>query len=258
MSRKLLLAALLSFLTRVLTAPATPTPVLTAPENVTIPPVPLEVDTASLKAQSVTPISAAEVSSYIPYEYFSAAAYCPPDTQAKWNCKFCQAQPVKDFVVYASGGDGNLVQYWYVGWWPSGNSVVVGHQGTQFNKIIAVLTDLAFLPVPVNSKLFPGAPSSARVHFGFQEAHERTATVVLDTVKKVIAERGATKVVTVGHSLGGALALLDGLYLKLNLPSNIEIITRTIGQPRVGNDGFAKFVDQKARDSTLIRLEMVV
>ncbi|CAE6433376.1 unnamed protein product [Rhizoctonia solani] len=112
MSRKLLLAALLSFLTRVLSAPATFTPpVLTAPENVTIPPVPLEVDTASLKAQSVTPISAAEVSSYIPYEYFSAAAYCPPDTQAKWNCKFCQAQPVKDFVVYASGGDGNLVQY---------------------------------------------------------------------------------------------------------------------------------------------------
>ncbi|CAE7075206.1 unnamed protein product [Rhizoctonia solani] len=263
MYNKLLLAALFSFSTGVLAAPAISDPVLTVPENVTIPPVPLDVDTASLKAQSVTPISAAEASSYIPYEYFSAAAYCPPDAQAKWSCKYCQAQPVKDFVVYASGGDGNLVQYCkshiltsfkcsnnicaagYVGWWPSGNSVVVGHQGTQFNKIIAVLTDLAFLPVPVNSKLFPGTPSSARVHFGFQEAHERTATVVLNTVKKVIAERGATKVVTVGHSLGGALALLDGLYLKLNLPSNIEIITRTIGQPRVGNDAFAKFVDQK-------------
>ncbi|CAE6418129.1 unnamed protein product [Rhizoctonia solani] len=245
MYQKLLLTVFLSFSTRVLAAPATTAPVLTVPENVTIPPVPLDVDTASLKAQSVSPISAAETSSYIPFEYFSAAAYCPPDTQAKWNCKFCQAQPVKDFIVYASGGDGNLVQYWYVGWWPSGNSVVVGHQGTQFNKIIAVLTDLAFLPVPMNSKLFPGVPLSARVHFGFQEAHERTAAVVLSTVKKVIAEHGATKVVTVGHSLGGALALLDGLYLKLNLPSNIEIITRTIGQPRVGNDVFAKFVDQK-------------
>ncbi|CCO29912.1 Lipase OS=Rhizopus niveus PE=1 SV=1 [Rhizoctonia solani AG-1 IB] len=221
MYQKLLLTVFLSFSTRVLAAPATTPPVITVPENVTIPPVPLDVDTASLKAQSVSPISTAEISSYIPYEYFSAAAYCPPDMQAKWNCKFCQAQPVKDFVVYASGGDGNLVQY-------------------------------SFLPVPVNSKLFPGTPSSARVHFGFQEAHERTAAVVLSTVKKVIAERGATKVVTVGHSLGGALALLDGLYLKLNLPSNIEIITRTIGQPRVGNDAFAKFVDQKV--SNLIRI----
>ncbi|QRW16975.1 Lipase (class 3) [Rhizoctonia solani] len=242
---KLLFTIFISLSTQALAAPATAEPILTVPENVTIPPVPLDVDTASLKAQSTSPISAAEASSYIPYEYFSAAAYCPPDAQAKWSCRFCQAQPVKDFIVYASGGDGNLVQYWYVGWWPSGNSVVVGHQGTQFNQIIAVLTDLALLPVPVNSKLFPGTPSSARVHFGFQEAHERTAAVVLSTVKKVIAERGATKVVTVGHSLGGALALLDGLYLRLNLPSNIEIITRTIGQPRVGNDAFAKFVDQK-------------
>ncbi|ELU43435.1 lipase domain-containing protein [Rhizoctonia solani AG-1 IA] len=85
---------------------------------------------------------------------------------------------------------------------------------------------------------------------------KRTAAVVLSTVKKVIAERGATKVVTVGHSLGGALALLDGLYLRLNLPSNIEIITRTIGQPRVGNDAFAKFVDQKVLDSVpnLVRI----
>ncbi|EUC59097.1 lipase [Rhizoctonia solani AG-3 Rhs1AP] len=246
MYHKLVLAALLSFLSRVFAAPAILTPILTLdlPVNITIPPVPLDVDTALLKVQSTTPIGTAEVSSYIPYEYFSAAAYCPPDMQAKWNCKFCQGQPVKDFIVYASGGDGDLVQYWYVGWWPSGNSVVVGHQGTQFNKIIAVLTDLTFLPVPMNSKRFPGAPSSARVHVGFQAAHERTATIVLDTVKKVIAERGATKVVTVGHSLGGALALLDGLYLKLNLPSSIEIITRTIGQPRVGNDEFAKFVDQ--------------
>ncbi|KAJ1306646.1 hypothetical protein OPQ81_007641 [Rhizoctonia solani] len=252
MYHKPLLAVLISFTIQVLAAPATLTPVLTAPENVTIPPVPLEKDTASLKEQSVSPISAAELSSYIPYEYFSAAAYCPPDAQAKWSCRYCQAQPVKDFIVYKSGGDGGLVQYWYVGWWPSGNSVVVGHQGTQFNKAIAVLTDLAFLPVPINSKLFPGAPSSARVHFGFQEAHERTATVVLDTVKKIITERGATKVVTVGHSLGGALALLDGLYLKLNLPSNVEIITRTIGQPRVGNDDFAKFVDQKV--SNLVRI----
>lgn len=79
----------------------------------------------------------------------------------------------------------------------------------------------------------PRAPLLALVHLGFQVAQARTAVVVLDTVGKIIAEKGATKVVTVGHSLGGALALLDGLYLRLHLPSNISLVVRTMGQLRV-------------------------
>lgn len=71
------------------------------------------------------------------------------------------------------------------------------------------------------------------VHAGFQAAHERTADVILAAVKKVIADKGATKVVSVGHSLGGALAWLEGLHLKLNLPSGVNVVTRTFGQPRV-------------------------
>lgn len=96
------------------------------------------------------------------------------------------------------------------------------------------MTDLALLPVPLNPKLFPGAPLLATAHIGFQAAHARTAEIVLKTVNTIIAEKGATKVVTVGHSLGGALALLDGLYLRLNLPSQVDVSTRTLGQPRVG------------------------
>jgi predicted lipase len=36
-----------------------------------------------------------------------------------------------------------------------------------------------------------------------------------------------------GHSLGGAIASLDALYLKLNLPSTIAVKAVTYGQPRV-------------------------
>lgn len=97
----------------------------------------------------------------------------------------------------------------------------------------AVLTDLVLAPVPLNPGLFPGAPLLATAHVGFQAAHARTATAVLATVNKIITERGATKVVTVGHSLGGALALLDALYLRLNLPSHVNVAARTLGQPRV-------------------------
>ncbi|KAG9089563.1 hypothetical protein FRC06_001486, partial [Ceratobasidium sp. 370] len=160
----------------------------------------------------------------------------------------CQADPVKDFIVYNSGGDGGKVQFWYVGWWPSGQSVVIAHQGTELNDTQAVLTDLNLVSLPLDTTRFPGASPLALVHSGFKIAHGRTATVILTTVRKVIEERGAKTVISVGHSLGGALALLEGLHMRLNLPSSVNVITRTFGQPRVGNDVFAQFIDQTLPD----------
>ncbi|KAG8685299.1 hypothetical protein FRC08_013187, partial [Ceratobasidium sp. 394] len=81
----------------------------------------------------VTQLSTAQVDSFIPYSWFAAAAYCPQGSQATWTCGSCQAPPVKDLIVYASGGDSSVVQNWYVGWWPSGNSVIVTHQGTSLD-----------------------------------------------------------------------------------------------------------------------------
>jgi predicted lipase len=107
-------------------------------------------------------------------------------------------------------------------------------------RSLSVLTDVMFTLVPVNPWRFPGAPWLAKVHMGFQMAHGRTADTILKAVRKVIAERRATTVTTVGHSLGGALALLEGLHLRLNLPEYINIITRTLGQPRVS---FSVFVN---------------
>lgn len=52
---------------------------------------------------------------------------------------------------------------------------------------------------------------------------------------------------TAGHSLGGAVALLDATMLKMQLPSTIQIITVTFGMPRVGNQKFANMVDRIVR-----------
>ena len=51
----------------------------------------------------------------------------------------------------------------------------------------------------------------------------------------------------VGHSLGGALAELDSLFMTLNLPSNIHVKGRTFGTPRVGNPQFASLFDSLVR-----------
>lgn len=111
---------------------------------------------------SVTAMTSGQLSALAPYTQFARAAYCPPSIVQGWTCgrvfivctkihpshplqEACQAVP--DFHVSLTGGDGDAIQYCennspflllfsynsprdYVGYWPSSNSVVVAHQGT--------------------------------------------------------------------------------------------------------------------------------
>ncbi|KEP48780.1 lipase [Rhizoctonia solani 123E] len=209
---------------------------------------PTPVDIEERADSSVTPITAATIASYAPYVNFAAATYC--SGIASWSCTACKRVP--GFVPYATGGDGNGVQYWYVGWWPSGSSVVVAHEGTDPTQFLSVLTDVNAFLEPLDPALFPGVSSNVQVHSGFKNAHASTASAVLAAVKKVITDKGAIKVTTVGHSLGGAIAALDALYLKKNLPSTISIKAVTYGQPRVGNQEFADLTDKEITDFSRI------
>lgn len=57
--------------------------------------------------------------------------------------------------------------------------------------------------------------------------------------------RYSTKsVIITGHSLGAAIALLDSIYLPLNLPSDTEFTTYIYGLPRIGNAAFATYVSE--------------
>ncbi|KAF8595786.1 alpha/beta-hydrolase [Ceratobasidium sp. AG-I] len=215
-------------------------------------PVPLEE-----RDSTITPLSASAISAYAPYSNFAAAAYCGVTTA--WSCSKSACKRIPGFVPYATGGDGNAVPLWYVGWWPSASSVVVAHEGTDPTQFLSLLTDASALFGTVNPTLFPGLPSTISVHSGFRDAHAASAVAVLTTVKKILAEKGATKVSVAGHSLGGALALLDAVYLRANLPSTIAIKTVTFGQPRVGNQAFADWVDQKLTDySRITNIEDVI
>ncbi|KAH9028358.1 Alpha/Beta hydrolase protein [Lactarius pseudohatsudake] len=72
-------------------------------------------------------------------------------------------------------------------------------------------------PDPV---LFPNVPSDVKVHAGFVKEHKKTAPQILKEVKRLMAENSSTHVILIGHSLGGALAELDTLFMKLNLPAD--------------------------------------
>ena len=56
-------------------------------------------------------------------------------------------------------------------------------------------------------------------------------------------QQGASSVTVVGHSLGAALALLDGVYFHIQLDPSVNVRVFGYGMPRVGNGDFANLVD---------------
>ncbi|TDL25796.1 lipase [Rickenella mellea] len=204
--------------------------------------------TQLLERASVTPLSAAQISTFKPYTFFASAAYCQPSATLAWNCGAnCQANA--GFQPQASGGDGSTTQFWYVGYSPGLNTVVVAHQGTD---TVPILTDVDFFLAPLDATLFPGLSSSIEVHNGFRDTHARSAPGVLAAVQKTLAAHSGASVTIVGHSLGAAIALLDTVYLPLHLPAGTTFKTVGYGMPRVGNQAFADYVDAHATQLTHI------
>ncbi|KAJ3971599.1 lipase class 3 family protein [Lentinula raphanica] len=193
--------------------------------------------------QAITPLSTAQIEAYKPYTFYASTGYCSPSTTINWSCGAnCQANP--SFIPVASGGDGDAVQFWFVGFDPTLNSVIVSHQGTDSSKILPILTDAEFILKALDSSLFPGVSSSVEAHDGFAKAQASTASAVLAAVQQAMAAHSTTAVITVGHSLGAAISLLDALYLSIQMPSaNVNYIG--YGLPRVGNQAFANLIDSK-------------
>ncbi|KAG8951888.1 hypothetical protein FRC04_005580 [Tulasnella sp. 424] len=194
----------------------------------------------------ITAASASVISSYTPYIQLARAAYCTEGASV-WTCgAACNA--ISNFQIYAGGGDGAATPSWFVGWSSSLNSIVVAHEGTDPTQFLSLLNDADFVPDPMDQAYFPGI-----IHGGFQDTFKRSASSILTAVKTVMAAKSSSKVTLVGHSLGGALALLDSVYLKIQIPS-ITIKTVTLGGPRVGNPAFADYL--KSFDLTRITHEL--
>lgn len=190
----------------------------------------------------VTVLEATEINAFKPYTFYAGAAHCNALVTATWRCgPSCDANP--EFTPTASGGDGVFVQFWYVGWDPILEAVIVGYQGTDISKILPVLTDLNLILRPLSPLTFPSTPLGVLAHSGFATAHALSERQVDAAVHKTIERYSAEKVTVVGHSLGAAIAMLSALHLKLTLPSSVDVHFKGYGMPRTGNRHFADFID---------------
>lgn len=204
----LALALILSGLVQSLLVAAFPSrlPFISVPPRLPLLPIPPRLpphsiirnstgSTAPPEGSPVRTLTTHDLAELAPYAQFARAAYCP-EGAATWSCgAACDAN--KDFVVTLSGGDGDGVQYYYVGYSASLDTVVVGHQGTNPTKLIADLTDIRLLQGRPDPALFPNITRSALVHLGFRDEHARTARNILEEVTALMGALKTTRVAVV-------------------------------------------------------------
>ncbi|KAF5245418.1 hypothetical protein FAUST_1793 [Fusarium austroamericanum] len=131
-------------------------------------------------------------------------------------------------------------------------AIVVAFRGTY--SIANTIVDLSTVPqeyVPYPSPDHGGSEppnepehtcTNCTVHMGFLQSWKNTRQFVLPQLRQLRLQYPSYPIQLVGHSLGGSVACLAALELKVSLGWENVIVT-TFGEPRVGNEGLARFVD---------------
>jgi len=169
--------------------------------------------------------------------YLSYAAYCPQAAIQSWTCHFCGNVP--NFQVVTTFYDSTTNILGYVGY-----SNGVGHvifRGTQSNSLVNWIADLSAAVLGAYSNI-PGG----EVHAGFLAAWLSVKPLVVSGVQELITNHHPTFIYFSGHSLGAALSLFAALEIGETL--SIPYTVYNFGEPRVGNEDFAKWFDGNIGD----------
>ncbi|OGE57762.1 hypothetical protein PENARI_c001G02143 [Penicillium arizonense] len=137
---------------------------------------------------------------------------------------------------------------------PSPKRIVIAFRGTY--SITNTIIDLSAYPqayVPYtgdDNKIADTQslrPSGSRcenctVHAGFMASWLDTRSIILPHISEAMQKYPDYEVTLVGHSLGGAVAALAGLEMRLK---GWDPQVTTFGEPMLGNGDFAQFFDEQ-------------
>ncbi|CAB4387469.1 unnamed protein product [Rhizophagus irregularis] len=171
---------------------------------------------------------------------YAAAAYIKAPLN-NWDCgDICLATKGTQFVTDFKNDVLNTRGY--IAMEPEKKLIIVSYRGTVPGSVRNYISDFvifqdAYNPVP-----------GASVHHGFLNAWEQIQPKVTDDLIKLIKEKPDFNIGFMGHSLGGALATFSALDLIQKMPElakrNEKVFLATFGQPRTGDETFAKYVDE--------------
>ncbi|GAB5586518.1 hypothetical protein Unana1_01418 [Umbelopsis nana] len=162
------------------------------------------------------------------YTSLAAATYCNDVQSKKWTCKQCKVVPDGKLVLSFATAKYDTVGYVLQS--VSRKAIYIAFRGT--NSIESVIADIQFTLTP-----YPPVPG-AKIHRGFLESFEESKDLLLSHASKLLTDHHDYTFYLVGHSLGGALAVLEALDLyqrdKRFTPANLKVYT-------YGNPTFAYY-----------------
>ncbi|KAJ3063284.1 hypothetical protein HDU99_004915 [Rhizoclosmatium hyalinum] len=190
---------------------------------------------------STNVIPASQVAYFTKHTRYAFVSYYNDGSSiSNWSCNFCKDPSLKDTIqpVFTPSADGNSQGFVAIS--PSLKSIIVSLRGT--NSAAEVVADLFVVPqnLPVKN-----SPEEVLVHAGFWYVWaEQLRPVVEPVLKKYIKANPGYTVSFVGHSLGGAAAVLAAVDLTARgvvQAGKSRLIT--FGQPRIGNAAFGAYVN---------------
>lgn len=84
------------------------------------------------------------------------------------------------------------------------------------------------------------------------DAYNSVANLIISNVGSQLAEHPSYSLVSVGHSLGGALSSLGGVSFASNFP-DVPLKVYTFGQPRTGNPAYATLAENLIGPENIFR-----
>lgn len=198
--------------------------------------------TPEQKVASFDPVKAAKLAQ------LQSISYCSDlEEVAAWNCRRCSNIP--DFQPHLVHFDESWDLLGYIGYWPALNAKVLVFRGTDSSSwynwaenMRAWRTDATY---PVE-----GAPSALRIHSGFLILWNSSslASTFHKAFGQLLQQHPSGPTYVLGHSMGGALAHLAALDLKIMYHLQ-DVKVYTFGSPRVGNSVFSSFFNAHVTES---------
>ncbi|KAG8471130.1 hypothetical protein KFE25_009551 [Diacronema lutheri] len=174
--------------------------------------------------------------------FLAMAAYCQPARVARWDCAPC----AKASAAFGARG-GFAVRRQFYGNASSMQGYVASGAGL---VVVSFRGSVEYLSYWIDLEEYRTAPypdcDACLVHSGFLSAWEDVRADVLSGVRDALRAQPDAALVVVGHSLGGAVAVIAALQLAKADGAKPPAAVFTFGEPRIGNAAFALFYEAAA------------
>ncbi|RUS29764.1 Alpha/Beta hydrolase protein [Jimgerdemannia flammicorona] len=180
-----------------------------------------------------SPDSTAFVSTLQTYARLASLAYC--DFKSAFTCRsYCDMFP--GITLIKAFNTPNTTTAGYIARDDSSKTIYLAYRGSQ--SLMSFIQDSQ-----ITYSNYPAAPGT-RVHTGFLQSFQDARDIVYNTVVDEMNNHPGYTLYLVGHSLGGAEAVLQTLDFAQNAGYNSSnMMTYTFGQPRVGDAAFSSYVN---------------